>query len=267
MANPVILVVGAGPGVGSAVARRFGMAGYDVALIARSATRLQSLGESLQADGITTGWTAVDVTDAAAFSGAVSRFGGHAGHIDVLHFNPSATTMKSPIELSPDELLADVNLGVASLLTAVQTARPFMPAGARVTVTGSGTADRPWTAAASVGVQKAALRNLVGALGDELKPHGVRAVTVTVRGLIKPGGRFDPAHVADATYTASTRPDADWTRGRLRRRPLTGLVVGRASSGRSSAAVYACEVRPRARLGARSELGGGRGRILAPNRH
>jgi NAD(P)-dependent dehydrogenase (short-subunit alcohol dehydrogenase family) len=210
MSNPVIVVVGAGPGMGASVARRFGREGYDVALVARSEERLTALGEALQAEGITTGWTAVDITDAAAFAAAVSRFGGHAGHLDVLHFNPSAFTHKTPLDLSPDELLEDVRLGVAPLLTLVQAARPFLRAGARVVATGSMAADRPWNEAASLGVQKAALRNLVRSIDTTLKPDGVRATSLTVRGTLERGTAFDPDRVADALHGAVTQPEETW---------------------------------------------------------
>ena len=143
MSNPVLLVVGAGPGIGASVARRFGREGYDVALVSRSADRLTALGESLQGEGITTGWSAVDVTDEDGLRAAVERFGTRAGHLDVLHFNPSAFTHKDPLSLSPDELLDDVRLGVAPLLTLVQAARPYLRSGGRVVATGSMAADRP----------------------------------------------------------------------------------------------------------------------------
>jgi len=111
--NPVIVVVGAGRGLGAAIGHRFGRGGYDVALVARNAQTLTEIGESMQAAGITTGWTAADIADDAALQAAVTRFGGHAGRIDVLHFNPSAFREKSPLELTPEELLADVRVGVA----------------------------------------------------------------------------------------------------------------------------------------------------------
>ncbi|MGI8576588.1 MAG: SDR family oxidoreductase [Nocardioidaceae bacterium] len=210
MTNPVLVVVGAGPGLGAAIAHRFGHSGYDVALIARSAERLDSLGAQLQAAGITTGWTPVDIIDVTAFAAAVERFGQHAGRIDVLHFNPSAFTGKGPLELTSAELLADVGLGVASLLTAVQAARPFMSAGARITATGGATADRPWPSAASLGVQKAGLRNLVAAVDAELSDDGIRAMSLTVAGTIAPETPFDPRHIADAFYAACQTADADW---------------------------------------------------------
>lgn len=203
MSNPLLVIAGAGPGVGAAVARRFGAAGYDVGLIARSPDRLQALGDQLQDLGITVGWAAADLTDRAALAAAVTRLVGPAEHLDQLHFNPSATTMKSPLELSPEELLADLDLGVASLLTAVQAARPFLPAGGRVTATGSMAADHPWSAAASLGVQKAGLRNLVAALDTELAPSGVRAMSLTVRGTLAAGTAFDPDRVAEGLFRAS----------------------------------------------------------------
>lgn len=210
MSNPVIVVVGAGPGLGASIARRFGSEGYDVALIARSQEKLETLGRDLQQAGITTGWSAVDITDDAALSEAITRFGGHAGHLDVLHFNPSVFRQKTPLELTPDELLDDVRLGAAALLTAVQAARPFMRAGARITVTGSVAADNPWNEAASLGVQKAALRNLVRSVDATLAPDGIRAMTLTVRGTLAPDTRFSPDLVAEALHRAATVPEESW---------------------------------------------------------
>lgn len=210
MSNPLILVVGAGPGIGAAVARRFGQTGYDVALIARSAGRLDHLGASLQAQGITTGWTPVDITDGPALREAIARFGAYSGQIDVLHFNPSTFRQKNPLDLTPDELLEDVRLGAASLLTAVQAARPFMSAGARITATGSMAADQPWHEAASLGVQKAALRNLVRSIDATLAPDGIRAMSLTVRGVLAPDTRFSPDLIAEALFAAATGAGDDW---------------------------------------------------------
>jgi len=211
MGNPVIVVLGAGPGVGGAVARRFGQAGYDPALISRDPDKLRELGEELQAEGFTTGWTALDLTDSDAVAAAVTRFGEHAGTIDHLHFNPSAFRHKTPLELTADELLDDVRLGVAALLPGVQAARPFMPAGARITATGSVAADSPWNEAASLGVQKAGLRNLMKSVDTTLAPDGIRAVTITVTGTLGPGTPFDPAYVADAIYNAAQTDEEFWT--------------------------------------------------------
>jgi NAD(P)-dependent dehydrogenase (short-subunit alcohol dehydrogenase family) len=58
----------------------------------------------------------------------------------------------------------------------VQAIRPYLRLGSRVVVTGSVAADKPWKQAASLGVQKAGIRNLVHSLDATLAPHGIRAV-------------------------------------------------------------------------------------------
>ena len=208
----VIVVVGAGPGVSGSVARRFADDGYDVGLLGADQAVLDELVADLEARGVAVGHALVDITDDEAARSAVRRMGEHTGRIDVLHFNPSAFREKDPLELTVPELLEDVTLGVGALLSTVQAARPFMSAGGRVTATGSMAADQPWHKAASLGIQKAGLRNLVHSLDAALQDDGIRAVSVTVRGTLGKEGRFTPEKVAEAIHAAATRPDDDaWT--------------------------------------------------------
>jgi NADP-dependent 3-hydroxy acid dehydrogenase YdfG len=206
----MIVVVGAGPGVGAAVCRRFCAEGYDVGLVARSASRLDGLKAELEGLGADVLTCPVDITDSEAFAAGLAEIGTRHGRIDHLHFNPSVTRMADPLELTAADLVADVSLGVASLLTAVQASQPWMPTGGRITVTGSMAADQPWSAAASVGVQKAGVRNLVGSIDDRLRGDGIRAVIVTVRGVIEANTDFDPERIAEALFTASRQPEDDW---------------------------------------------------------
>ena len=207
-----IVVVAAGPGVSGSVARRFARDGYDVGLIGMDADVLRTLESELRELGVQVAWKVADLTDVAAHAEAVTALGEELGGIDVLHFNPSAFRAKNPMELTVGELLEDVALGVGGLLTAVQAARPFMKAGGRVTATGSMAADRPSASAASLGVQKAGLQNLVRSLDTTLRPDGIRAVSLTVRGTLGKEGPFTPDNVAAAIHAAATRPDDDeWT--------------------------------------------------------
>jgi NADP-dependent 3-hydroxy acid dehydrogenase YdfG len=209
--RPVIVVVGAGPGVSGSLARCFADEGHDVALLGQDQQVLDQLAADLGARGAAVGHACADVTDEQAARDAVRRFGEHTGRIDVLHFNPSAFREKDPLTLTVDELLEDVALGVGALLTVVQAARPFMSAGARISVTGSMAADDPWEGAASLGVQKAGVRNLVHSIDKTLAGDGIRAVSVTVRGALAREGAFTPDRVADAIWDAVARPDADWS--------------------------------------------------------
>ena len=204
------MVVGAGPGVSGSVARRFADEGYDVALLGADQQVLDDLVPDLEARGATVGHTVADVTDEQAAREAVRRFGEQTGRIDVLHFNPSAFREKDPMQLTVAELLEDVALGVGALLTVAQAARPYMSSGGRISVTGSMAADQPWERAASLGVQKAGVRNLVHSLDKTLAPDGIRAVSVTVRGSLAREGAFTPDRVAEAIWAAVTTDESQW---------------------------------------------------------
>ena len=210
MSRPVIMIVGAGPGVSGSVARLFAREGYDVGLLGIDEQQLVDLATELEALGAAVGRTVVDVTDVEATTDVITAMGEVFGSIDVLHFNPSAFRELDPLELTVADLLEDVALGVGALLTSVQAARPFMSAGGRVTVTGSMAADKPWHKAASLGVQKAGVRNLVRSLDTTLAPDDIRAVSVTVRGTLGREGAFTPDRVAEAIWAAAHQDEADW---------------------------------------------------------
>lgn len=200
MSSRVLLVLGAGPGVGLATADRFAQDGYAAVLAARSPGRLETGHEKVE----------VELTDEAAVRATVDAVGARHGRIDVLHFNPSTFRQRDPLHLGAGELLEDLRLGVAPLLPAVQAARPYLHPGARIVVTGSAAADRPWHEAASLGVQKAAVRNLVTSIDATLKDDGIRATDVQVNGILAEDGPFSPAQVANALHAAASRCDDEW---------------------------------------------------------
>lgn len=211
MTSRVYVVLGAGAGLGLATARRFGREGFSVVLVARSAERLQPLVTTLSAEGITAEGLAADLATEAEVRALVADVGTRHGRIDVVHFNPSVWRGEDVLTLTPAELLADLALGVAPLLPAVQAAVGFMPPGSRILVTGSMAADKPSRAAPSLGVQKAAVRNLVTSVDATLAERGVRAVAVQINGSLAKDGPFAPPAVAQALYDATMRPAEDWT--------------------------------------------------------
>jgi NAD(P)-dependent dehydrogenase (short-subunit alcohol dehydrogenase family) len=211
MSRPVILVVGAGPGVSGSVARRFARDGHDVGLLGIADDVLRDLGGELEALGAHAAWRKADLADHEAASAAVRELAEElGGHVEVLHFNPSAFREQDPLELSVPDLLADLTLGVGAMLTVLQAARPFMSGGSTVTATGSMAADKPWHRAASLGVQKAGLRNLVHSIDATLEPDDIRAVSVTVRGTLSDEGAFTPDRVAEAIHAAAHQDRSAW---------------------------------------------------------
>ncbi|UMG92390.1 SDR family NAD(P)-dependent oxidoreductase [Nocardioides sp. TF02-7] len=205
-----VLIAGAGPGVSGSLARLLAREGCRVALLGVDEEVLARLAEEVAEAGGSARTAVVDLTDDAATRRTVAAVGEELGSLDLVHFNPSAYREKDPLTLTPDELLEDVRLGVGALLTVVQAARPFLGAGGRVSVTGSMAADKPWYGAASLGVQKAGIRNLVQSLDAVLRGDGIRAVSVTVRGTLAADGPFAPARVAEALRAAIDQDEAAW---------------------------------------------------------
>ncbi len=208
--RPVAVVIAAGPGVSGSLARRFAREGYDLALVGRETDVLHALAGELEARGATVRYAVADVTDSPALTAAITGMADELGRVDWLHFNPSAFRQKTPVDLTAEELLTDVHLGVGALLTALHAVRPYLRAGARVTATGSMAADKPWNEAASLGVQKAGLRNLIKSIDTTLEPAGVRAVSLTVRGTLGTDGPFTPDRVADAIWDAGHQDESNW---------------------------------------------------------
>lgn len=205
-----VLIAGAGPGVSGSLARLYAAEGATIGLVGADGDVLATLAGQVAEAGGSAETVVADLTDDATTRAAVTRMAEKLGHVDVVHFNPSAYRERDPLSLTPDELLEDVRLGVGALLTLVQAARPFMGPGGRVTATGSMAADKPWFGAASLGVQKAGLQNLVRSIDATLAGDGIRAVSVTVRGMLAKEGPFAPDNVAAALRAAIDQDEADW---------------------------------------------------------
>ena len=211
MTTPVYVVLGAGPGLGLSAARRFARGGYAVTLVGQSVEQMEPLAQALRDEGFDAEPEGVELPDADDVTRVIAGIGDRRGRIDVLHFNPSAFRQVDALHLTTAQLFEDLAVGVAPVLPAVQAAKPFMAAGARVLVTGSQAADTPWHEAPSLGVQKAAVRNLVTSLDATLATDGIRAVAVQVNGVLAKEGPFSPPQVAEALFAATVRPDDGWT--------------------------------------------------------
>ena len=211
-----LLIVGAGPGIAAASARRFGADGYAVGLVARREPVLADLGTELRGQGVRTEWSAADAGDPASLGSAVRQLVDALGPVDVLLYNVSVGRQASVEALAPEDLLSDLAAGAVGLQTAVRAVLPGMRerGGGTVLVTGGGAADHPVASLASLGVQKAAVRALAQVQAHALAPDGVHVASVTVRGFlgVKPQ-QIHPDRVA-AVYAElvaeTTGPGDGW---------------------------------------------------------
>lgn len=211
---PIAVIVGMGPGVSAAVARRFGREGFEIAALARRADALQGQVDALNAAGIAARGYPADAADAAALAANLARVSAERGTPDVLVYNAAGIRRKPLAELSAQELMADLQISIGGALAATHAVLPGMMARGRGTLlyTGGGFAFEPIPAMAGVGVGKAGLRNLAFSLYADLKDRGIHAATVTICGLVKPGTAFDPDRIAETYWQLHAQPPGAFER-------------------------------------------------------
>lgn len=216
----VCAVAGAGSGVGMAVARRFARESYAVALLARRQGALDRMAAELSAGGATARGFSVDLTDAAALRAVLDRVAAELGAPDVLVYNASGAFSPAPaMDLDPARFADQLNLCVTGALVAAQSVFPAMRAAAAGTIlfTGGGLALTPEEGGevAALTAGKAGLRALARAIAPELARAGIHVATVTVAGMIAPGGPFDPDRIAETYWELHTEPSDAWTVERI----------------------------------------------------
>ena len=184
-----IAIFGAGTGLGSSVATRFGREGYRVALVARRAAPLQELVAELAKAGVEAQAFPFDLTDIASIPAFVRSIEDRLGPIDVAVYAPVALDIAFVPALDLDsaklrrfaELLLFAPIEVAHAIIPGMVAR-----GSGAFVLGGGlTAVHPMPGMSGPGPVMAAARNFVFALNAEAKDKGVYAGTVTISALIE----------------------------------------------------------------------------------
>lgn len=210
---PVVVVVGAGPGLGRAVADRFGREGFRLVLVARRGERLRRVVGGLTRAGLSATGVEADAADPKALTGAMKEIADRHGAPQALIYNAGGGLAGRPSVLDLSTLEDAFAVNVTGLVAATQAVLPAMREHGRGTIiaTGSGIAldPRPEETAAAVG--KAAARALVLALAKEVEPLGVHVATVTILGAVAPHTPFDPKNIAETFWTLHSEPSGAWT--------------------------------------------------------
>jgi short-subunit dehydrogenase len=206
-----LLVVGAGPGLGAAIARRFAQGRYHVTLLARDLRRLTELARDLHATGATVDTVAADASDPQGFQAALSSVYAAGSAPGLLVYNAVLGAPDTLLESDISHLQRAYNVDVVSAIVAARVGAAAMAAagGGTILFTGGGFADRPVATLATVSLGKAALRSAATMLGDELASRAVRVASITVAGVIAEDTAFSPARIADA-FWAIARSDGSW---------------------------------------------------------
>ncbi len=206
-----LLLVGAGPGLGLAIARRFGVGGYGVTLAARNTDGLDELADNLADTGAEIDTISADASDPEGLRDRMSAlYRGH-GAPGLIVYNAVMGAPDQLLSSSVAHLQAAYAVDVIGAIVVAQVAAPAMRAAGSGTimVTGGGFADHPIPALATVSLGKAALRSAATMLGADLEADGIRVATLTIAGQIVAGTDFDPEHIAER-YWEVVHSDDPW---------------------------------------------------------
>ena len=205
-----IMIVGAGPGIGQATARKFGREGWSVFLTGRSPARLAGLAAELEAEGIVAHAIPADAIDPAALRAAIAEADKRAGGLTTILFNAAVVRQQDLFSMTDEEVASDLAINIAGGLNTIRAAVAlFGERGGTILVTGGGLGVSPHESYASLGVGKAALRNIVQGLAGSLAAQGTRIALATVATLVAPGSR-EAQDVADIFWRMATDPASPW---------------------------------------------------------
>jgi NAD(P)-dependent dehydrogenase (short-subunit alcohol dehydrogenase family) len=200
-AKPVCLIIGAGEGVGQAIARAFAAAGHPVC-VTRRARNIAQL-EALVADIAQTGGQAhafgVDARSETETIALFDRIEREIGPIGVVVFNIGAN-VQFPIRETTTRVFTKVwEMGCfAGFLAGREAARVMVPRGAgSILLTGATASIRGRDGFAAFAAAKHGLRALAQSMARELGPMGIHVAHVICDGAID--GVFIRERLGDTT--------------------------------------------------------------------
>ena len=186
--TPSCLIVGAGDGVGSAIARAFAREGLAVCVTRRPRhlDQLETLAASIRADGGQSHAYGVDARDEAEMIALVNRIEAEVGPLQVVVFNIGAN-VRFPVLDTTAQVYSKVweMAALAGFFTGREAARVMAPRGkGSILFTGATASTRGGAGFSAFAGAKAALRQLAQSLAREMGPQGLHVAHVVVDGMI-----------------------------------------------------------------------------------
>jgi len=209
----VAVIVGAGPGLGAAAARRFAEAGMTAVLVSRSAERLKDLAASI--DGAVA--YPCDATDEGAVEKMFADIEAEHGPVEVLVYNPGGGFGRTPINEQSAERFRAVweFTAFGGFLCGRAAAQRMLTRGqGTILFTGATASLRGGKGFGAFASGKFALRALGQSMARELGPEGIHVAQINIDGMIgesDDGSKLDPADIAETYYGLHKQSKTNWT--------------------------------------------------------
>ncbi|MEV6265878.1 SDR family NAD(P)-dependent oxidoreductase [Kribbella sp. NPDC051936] len=203
-----VVVVGVGPGIGLAVARRFVREGMSAGLIARSDATVKSAAEEFGSADVLP--VTADVTDERVLRAALDRIVDAYGVPDVVVYNAAMIRSDRIGDLTAQQHLDAFAVNVVGAITTAAHLAPAMAerGSGSFLITGGMPVPKPDYASLSLG--KAGVRAVVTLLHQQYGAAGVHAASVTISGGVSPGSLWDPDDIANHYWRLHQQAPAEW---------------------------------------------------------
>ncbi|MDG5747386.1 SDR family oxidoreductase [Qipengyuania sp. XHP0207] len=205
-----LLITGASSGIGAATARAAAKSGWNVALLARSQDKLESLAHEIGENALA---LPCDVTDRDELRDAIGKTVTRFGSLEAVYANAGKGVDAAGVETGdPDEWHDMIHLNILAVLYTAHAALPELrKTKGHFVVTGS-KAGRDHLKGSIYGATKWFVQGFAGNLAEEMREWGGRCTVITP-GMVdtpffdepKPG-KIQPEDVADAVVFAIEQP-------------------------------------------------------------
>jgi short-subunit dehydrogenase len=179
---PAVLITGASRGIGAAAARRFAQAGFDLLLVARSATALEALTSDLAAAGRRVETAGLDLNAPADIGPALEDLLSRGLEPQVV-INNAGMAYTGPLAEMPLERWQQlIQLNLTAVFQICQGVLPLLRrrGGGHIINVSSHAAHQAFPDWGAYCVSKAALVSLSRCLAAEERNHGIRVSTLTL---------------------------------------------------------------------------------------
>jgi NAD(P)-dependent dehydrogenase (short-subunit alcohol dehydrogenase family) len=219
---PSTYVLGVGPGLGAALARRFAREGHRVALMARSEKSMEAIQNELGERAVS---ITVDATDPRSVTAGFDRAREAIGPADVFVYNAGAFQMGGILEVTPEDFERCFRANCMGAFLGAQRVLPEMVARKKgsILLTGATASLRGSARFACLAVGKFGLRALAQSLAREFQPQGIHVAHVIVDGQIDtprarqmfagrdPSTYLAPDAIADTFWNLHMQDATSWT--------------------------------------------------------
>lgn len=200
--SKVIVITGAGVGLGRALARRFVADGERVALLGRTAAKVEAVAEELGDAAIAVG---CDVASPESVTAAFRTIAQHYSRVDVLVNNAAIFEPFKLADATDAQILNTVTTNLAGPMLCARAVIPLMERGSHIINVTSESVDIHFPHLSVYQSSKAGLERLSHFLSQELEPDGIRVTNVRAGQMFEEGKSWDvDPQAAMAFHQAAT---------------------------------------------------------------